>query len=271
MKLRDLPDKIFTKDYLSGSSSSHDLERDITRGSTAAPGRRRAGAAGRPRFPVDKPSVTRPCSAAEVPLCGAPMADVKESAQDVLHEDFVRRRRMPCRTRPRDDRPAARRPARAPDAARKNTGETVFADRPLRFRSLTVAEAGPAGSRRRRLPWRLQDPGREAWPGGGAKPGSWSSDRYAGRGYTIPSAPNEEPRSRHSSPTTRGSSSVRSASVSIRTGIVRRRALPGRSSTCCASRATRICEFTRLADRQESREQARARRACSTRPISTPR
>ena len=83
----------------------------------------------------------------------------------------------------------------------ENTGETVFGDRPLRFRSLTVAEADLAvleapkgfhGGFKIRVA-KLGQRRREA--------GRLVERRYAGRGYTIRLRQNHL--SRHSSPTTR--------------------------------------------------------------------
>lgn len=73
----------------------------------------------------------------------------------------------------------------------ESSGETVFADRPLRFRSLTVAEAdlsvleapeGFHGGFKIRVA-KLGGRRREA--------GKLVERRYAGRGYTIPSQPQE--------------------------------------------------------------------------------
>jgi hypothetical protein len=116
----------------------------------------------------------------------------KESAQDVLAK---------LRQKAREAVPAARsgeRPAVAGDpleppwiAPVENTGETVFADRPLRFRSLTVSEADLAvleapegfhGGFKIRVA-KLGGHRREA--------GKLVERRYAGRGYTIPSQTQE--------------------------------------------------------------------------------
>jgi hypothetical protein len=93
-----------------------------------------------------------------------------------------------------DDRPAGSSDPLEPPwtAPVENTGETVFADRPLRFRSLTVSEAdlsvleapeGFHGGFKIRVA-KLGGHRREA--------GKLVERRYAGRGYTIPS-PTQEP------------------------------------------------------------------------------
>ncbi len=92
-----------------------------------------------------------------------------------------------------DDRPAGSSDPLEPPwtAPVENTGETVFADRPLRFRSLTVAEAdlsvleapeGFHGGFKIRVA-KLGGRRREA--------GKLVERRYAGRGYTIPSQPQD--------------------------------------------------------------------------------
>ena len=117
---------------------------------------------------------------------------MKESAQDVLAK--LRQRAGDASPAARaDDRPAASSDPLEPPwtAPVENTGETVFADRPLRFRSLTVAEAdlsvleapdGFHGGFKIRVA-RLGGRRREA--------GKLVERRYAGRGYTIPSQPQE--------------------------------------------------------------------------------
>ena len=117
---------------------------------------------------------------------------VKESAQDVL----AKLRLNAGQAAPSacaDDRPATSsdplEPPWTPPV--ENTGETVFADRPLRFRSLTVAEAdlsvlevpqGFHGGFKIRVA-RLGGNRREA--------GKLVERRYAGRGYTIPNQPQD--------------------------------------------------------------------------------
>jgi len=129
----------------------------------------------------------------EIPLCGEPMADVKEPAQNAFTELRQKAADAIPEVRP-DSRPTASggdplEPPWTPPAA--NTGETVFADRALRFRSLTVAEADLAvleapdgfhGGFKIRVA-KLGQRRREA--------GKLVERRYAGRGYTIPTAPEE--------------------------------------------------------------------------------
>jgi hypothetical protein len=112
---------------------------------------------------------------------------VKESVQNV----FAKLRQKAVTASPAaiaDDRPAAAGDPLEPPwtAPVENTGETVFADRPLRFRSLTVAEAdlsvleapeGFHGGFKIRVA-KLGGRRREA--------GKLVERRYAGRGYTIP-------------------------------------------------------------------------------------
>jgi len=117
---------------------------------------------------------------------------MKESAQDVLAK--LRQKAGDASPAARaDDRPAASSDPLEPPwtAPVENTGETVFADRPLRFRSLTVAEAdlsvleapdGFHGGFKIRVA-KLGGRRREA--------GKLVERRYAGRGYTIPSQPQE--------------------------------------------------------------------------------
>jgi hypothetical protein len=124
--------------------------------------------------------------------CRQPTMAVKDSAQNVLAK---------LRDKAGEALPAAganHRPATADDpleppwtAPTDNTGETVFADRPLRFRSLTVAEAdlsvleapeGFHGGFKIRVA-KLGGRRREA--------GKLVERRYAGRGYTIPGVPQD--------------------------------------------------------------------------------
>jgi len=116
----------------------------------------------------------------------------KESAQDVLVK--LRQKAREASPAPRaDDRPAGSSDPLEPPwtAPVENTGETVFADRPLRFRSLSVSEAdlsvleapeGFHGGFKIRVA-KLGGRRREA--------GKLVERRYAGRGYTIPSQPQE--------------------------------------------------------------------------------
>jgi hypothetical protein len=116
---------------------------------------------------------------------------MKESAQNVLAT--LRQKAAESSAEPRaTDRPsAAGDPLEPPWTPAENTGETVFADRPLRFRSLTVAEAdlslleapdGFHGGFKIRVA-KLGGRRREA--------GKLVERRYAGRGYSIPSAPQD--------------------------------------------------------------------------------
>ena len=117
---------------------------------------------------------------------------MKESAQNILAklrqkaESGASASRAGERTAGADD--ALEPPWTAPDAS---SGETVFTDRPLRFRSLTVAEAdlsvleapeGFHGGFKIRVA-KLGGRRREA--------GKLVERRYAGRGYTIPSQSQE--------------------------------------------------------------------------------
>jgi len=117
---------------------------------------------------------------------------MKDTAQNVL----AQLRRKAGEASPAaglDDRPAASGDPLEPPwtAPGDSSGETVFADRPLRFRSLTVAEAdlsvleapeGFHGGFKIRVA-KLGGPRREA--------GKLVERRYAGRGYTIPSVPQD--------------------------------------------------------------------------------
>ena len=118
----------------------------------------------------------------------------KESAQNVLAQ-LRQKAGEVAPAASADDRPAAAGDPLEPPwtAPAENSGETVFADRPLRFRSLTVAEAdlsvleapeGFHGGFKIRVA-KLGGRRREA--------GKLVERRYAGRGYTIPSQP-QEPR-----------------------------------------------------------------------------
>jgi hypothetical protein len=118
------------------------------------------------------------------------------TAQDPAHDVLARLRQKAKEATPperTDERPApARDPLEPPwTSPVENTGETVFADRPLRFRSLTVAEADLSV---------LEAPEgfhggfkiRVAKLGGGKREaGKLVERRYAGRGYTIPARPQE--------------------------------------------------------------------------------
>ena len=115
-----------------------------------------------------------------------------ESAQKVLAK--LQEKAREASPLPRaDERPAGSGDPLEPPwtAPVENTGETVFADRPLRFRSLTVSEAdlsvleapdGFHGGFKIRVA-KLGGRRREA--------GKLVERRYAGRGYTIPSQPQE--------------------------------------------------------------------------------
>ena len=154
---------------------------------------------------------------------------------------------MPARSA-RRDRPAAGRSAGAAvDGAGREHRRDGFRrppaalSQPHRRRGRSLRAGGA-----RRLPWRLQDPGREARPAGGAKPASWSSDGMPGA--ATPFRRCRRIRSfRPSSPTTKGSSSARSASGSIPTRACPPTTSTETRSTRCASRGRQICEFTRLA------------------------
>ena len=111
----------------------------------------------------------------------------KDSAQEVLARLRQKASDASAVRRPEDRRAATSDPLEPLwSTADESSGETVFADRPLRFRSLTVAEAdlsaleAPAGFHggfKIRVA-KLGERRREA--------GKLVEQRYAGRGYTIP-------------------------------------------------------------------------------------
>ena len=177
---------------------------------------------------------------------GTPVA-AKDSAQDVLAK-LRRKAGGASDTEGSDDGPAA--PGNGVDppwtSAVDRSGETVFDDRPLRFRSLTLAEADLSA---------LEAPGgfhggfkiRVAKMGGHRREaGQLVERRYAGRGYTIP-ASREDP---HLSTFIAYDEGHLVGTVSVRLDSERGLSaddLYRKEIDALRSAGARVCEFTRLA------------------------
>jgi hypothetical protein len=171
----------------------------------------------------------------------------KDSAQDVLAR-LRRKAGGASGAEGSDDQPAASGDAAEPPwtSAVDRSGETVFDDRPLRFRSLTVAEAdlsaleapdGFHGGFKIRVA-RLGGRRREA--------GKLVERRYAGRGYTIP-ASSEDP---HLSTFIAYDEGHLVGTVSVRLDSERGLSaddLYRKEIDALRSAGARVCEFTRLA------------------------
>jgi hypothetical protein len=170
----------------------------------------------------------------------------KDPAQDVLAQ--LRQKAGGASGAPgRDERPAAGDPLEPPWTNPVDTsGETVFDDRPLRFRSLTVAEAdlsalespqGFHGGFKIRVA-KLGGRRREA--------GKLVERRYAGRGYTIP-AQSDDP---HLSTFIAYDEGQLVGTVSVRLDSDRGLSaddLYRKELDALRSAGARVCEFTRLA------------------------
>ncbi len=119
---------------------------------------------------------TRPCSTAHGFGAGSQFDRARTRSERSCEASAEGGAGVTCGARTISRQPRATRSSPRGRHRPRTPGETVFADRPLRFRSLTRRRSGPfRPGGPGWLPRRLQDPGREARRAAAARPASWWS------------------------------------------------------------------------------------------------